>query len=224
MSNERINHPEFQHMLPDYLTQSLDEEQRDKLEQHLEVCADCRATVESLKRLFGKLASRAPAVPPVNYFSTVLPRIRVRLQFSKRPSILSRLFPVRRALDSSIQLLVDRWLAPIVTVVITVVLVSHIELGESESGNGLRSVVNSLTADELAEVFVGQAQEESLTSLGVVDVFSADVLNQAEAQELFGAILDDETIDEYVPLQGFPELNEREVETLLQRLKERTML
>ncbi len=206
-----MDHKDVRTLIPDYLTSSLDEKSRIVLEEHVKACPHCRKEIELLRPVVQALKGHSAAPPPEKYFNNLLPRIRKRLEPSE-----SR-FPLFGPFWT-------RWLAPLTALGVALVLISHVPLTGSDESNGLRSVIGTLTAEEFAEAFVLQAQQGSVTPSGTTDIVSGTISEKTAVRELFRSILDEESIYTYAPLEALPELSKSELEIVLRRLKERTML
>ena len=71
--------PDLHHLSGAYAVDALDEAERASFEQHLAVCADCRAEVAELTATAHALGSLTEATPPPSLRSSVLSGIaRVR--------------------------------------------------------------------------------------------------------------------------------------------------
>lgn len=69
----------IEHLLPDYLAGKLTDDEKIAVDWHLRVCEACRSTNESLAVIFA--ATRIPSHSPGSaYFSTILPRVRTRME------------------------------------------------------------------------------------------------------------------------------------------------
>ena len=73
-----MGHVEY--LLPDYVNDRLEESLQPGVEEHLAECAACRAELEVLREAFAALRSQQIFPPSKVYFSTILPRVRQRLE------------------------------------------------------------------------------------------------------------------------------------------------
>ena len=64
--------PDLHHLSGAYAVDALDDAERTSFEQHLAVCADCRAEVAELSAAAGSLASLTEATPPPSLRASVL--------------------------------------------------------------------------------------------------------------------------------------------------------
>jgi predicted anti-sigma-YlaC factor YlaD len=72
-------------LFSEYLEDSLEPSEKEKVERHLEECDGCRLELEEIKRLYGLLEQ--DKVPPMeeDYWTNFIPRVRARIEEKKRP-------------------------------------------------------------------------------------------------------------------------------------------
>jgi hypothetical protein len=161
---------------------------------------------------------RAP-VPPEGYFATVLPRIRERLSRDERKNLLR--FPVVR-----------RLVVPLAAAAVVIFLLLAKPFEANDSGgeaNPLHSVLGGADAQELYDVvidvlplqpFAGPLAEGEVSSLFAASVLrNEDLLADADEGALSGEI----TFEDPSSAE-LEQLSEEDLESLLQRLGERTFL
>jgi hypothetical protein len=70
-------------LLSEYIDGTLDRETKDRVEQHVASCADCREELASLKALVHELGSLEPVQPPEDFLAQVHKRLDKPSRFSK---------------------------------------------------------------------------------------------------------------------------------------------
>jgi hypothetical protein len=73
-----------QYDLMDYITNRLSEQQRKRVEGHLQGCSSCAGEYHQLVGVGSVLQQARQLEPPAAYFTTVLPRVRTRLASHRR--------------------------------------------------------------------------------------------------------------------------------------------
>jgi hypothetical protein len=165
------------------------------------------------------LESHATEGPPSGYFTTVLPRVRRRLEGEESRSFFSSPSLIRLAL-------------PIGAAALALFIVLSLPFPgtEAETGhNPLQAVMHGSTTDELVDVVFDMVHLQPLSSPTVEgetsSLLGARVLRGdhllAHADEALFA--DDLTFDGAMP-EGLDELSEADVQVLVQRLGEGTIL
>jgi hypothetical protein len=208
-----------EYLLPEYLNGTLPESLRPGMEEHLKYCSSCNTELVELRQTMEMLQSRRVEEPPSGYFTTVLPRVRERLErkgwrdFFANPLLTRLALPIGAAVMA-----------------LFILLSLPFQANETESGhNPLQAVMHGSTTDELVDLVLDMVPLHPLSSPTVegetssllgVRVLRGDHL-LAYADE--GSIAQDFTLDERMP-EGLEQLNEAELEALVQRLGERTSL
>jgi len=213
----RTEHVEY--LLPEYLDGTLDDSLRPGVEEHLKYCSSCVAELTELHQTMEMLEHRGAEGPPVGYFTTVLPRVRERLEGKAARNLFSSPLLLRLAL-------------PIGAAALALFIVLSLPFPgtEAETGhNPLQAVMHGSTTDELVDVVLDMVPLQPLStptvegetsSLLGVRVLRGDHL-LAHADE--ASYADEFTFDGSMP-EGLEELNEADVQALVQRLGEGTIL
>lgn len=213
--NVRTRH--VHNLLADYENGKLDAALRRAVSDHLAECAECRTEAELFRSAFRTLQSVESPRLPASYFNTLVPRVRLRFEESKHLSWHRHWGLLRFA-------------APLAAAVVTVALLMQVP---TPPNNRLEKNVperNAVTSATIAEVITQQSGLPFLSSFEVQE-FAASVLPDSLLQEqLTQRLLANGTdfgFDDFPSLSSEQFLNsfsEQELETLLHRLAERTLL
>ena len=201
-------------ILPDYVNGKLESPLHREVTGHLEVCPDCRIEAENLVKTLAAIQSANKASAPHGYFTTVLPRVHHRLEQGEKFGWLKNPLVVRFA-------------APLVAVIIMVVLLNHASFDWQEASNG--SLSDVITSDDVADVYVRQTESLPLTDVGVEQLVVATTpegILERQIAEFFmvnGTGIGFEEYPEASTDLFLESLSEQEIESLLQRLGERTL-
>jgi hypothetical protein len=213
----RTEHVEY--LLPEYLNGTLEDSLRPGVEEHLKYCSSCSAELTGQRQTMEMLDSHATEGPPGGYFATVLPRVRERLEAEESRNLFSNPLLIRLAL-------------PIGAAALALFIVLSLPFPgtEAETGhNPLQAVMHGSTTDELVDVVLDMVPLQPLSSptvegetsslLGVRVLRGDHLLAHADQ----ASYADDFTFDGSMP-EGLEELNEADVQALVQRLGEGTIL
>ena len=213
----RTEHVEY--LLPEYLNGTLEDSLRPGVEEHLKHCSSCSAELTGLRQTMEMLDSHTTEGPPSSYFATVLPRVRERLEAEESRNLFSSPLLIRLAL-------------PIAAAALALFIVLSLPFPgtEPEVGhNPLQAIMHGSTNDELVDVVLDMVPLQPLSSptvegetsslLGVRVLRSDHLLAHADQ----ASYADDFTFDGSMP-EGLEELNEADVQALVQRLGEGTIL
>ncbi|MCX6144227.1 MAG: hypothetical protein NTZ35_13510 [Ignavibacteriales bacterium] len=213
----RTEHVEY--CLPEYLNGTLEDPLRPGVEKHLKYCSSCSAELTGLRQTMEMLDSHGTAGPPSAYFTTVLPRVRERLEGEESRNLFSGPLLIRLALPIGAAALV-----------LFILLSLPFPGTEAETGhNPLQAVMHGSTTDELVDVVLDMVPLQPLSSPTVegetssllgVRVLRGDHL-LAHADEV--PFTEGFTQDEMMP-EELEQLTEADLEALVQRLGERTLL
>jgi len=208
-------------MLADFVWERLDDSQRSLARQHLSECQDCSSEVRALTELREIMDAQNVSQPPSHYFLNLLPRIRSRIGTRAEP----RLF---RSILSS------RWVLPLAAMALMVSLFVSTStlMNVSQTGDHLISKIpNGWGEDELLELTDRQIEKFPLSPmLDLQDNLAYAISTDYIADQLAGAVFAGNVFVETVPFSSglarevLREMNDEEVEKLIQRLSERTLL
>jgi hypothetical protein len=212
----RTEHVEY--LLPDYLSKMLEESLRPWVESHLEECGACRAELENLRGAFSHLDSFEVEPPHDGYFTTVLPRVRERLQGEKSIPFYSH--P-----------LFTRFAVPLAAGALLLVILFRVPFALRETDrehNPLQPVVRGLENEEVVEAILDQFHRQAISAQGenetsallAVPLLRSDHL-LAGADQL--SLSNESVLDVGLP-ENLDQLSASDVDILVARLGERTML
>jgi hypothetical protein len=211
-----MGHVEY--LLPDYLTNRLEESLKPGVESHLEECASCRASLEVLRDGFEVLRTQNTPHPSEAYFSSVLPRVRQRLEKNEtRPFFAHPL--------------VTRVVLPIAAGALALLILVRLPLmthnAEAEH-NPLQPVLQGIASDELVDIALDQIHLQALNTVGESETSSLLAIPLLGGDQL---LADAEHLSSTgAPILGgrapesLDQLSESEIDALVAHLGERTML
>jgi len=206
MSSVHKEHEYYRSLLPDVVKGALNAEEAAEVNLHLAVCAGCaeeRSIIEAGMNAL-KTATSPPA--PSQYFETVLPRVRGRLDRTQRPSWVQSVIFTRVAV-------------PLAALALFVVLIARVPFDSASNNSVLRSMISSLSTEELTDAMVKQS-ELTLTPWSS-EALSEVVPENAVTTKLGADIIESSDVSAY---QALSDLSEKDIDLLLQRLGERNML
>ncbi len=212
----RTEHVEY--LLPDYLSHMLEESLRPWVESHMEECGACRAELENLRGAFNHLDSFEARPPHDGYFTTVLPRVRERLQ--EKNSVPLLLHP-----------LVTRFAVPLAVGALLLVILFRIPFALREAErerNPLQPVVRDLETEELVDVILDQVHRQTISGQGENETSALLAIPLLRSDHLLAGADQLSLSNESVLDVGLPEnldqLSASDVDVLVARLGERTIL
>lgn len=205
--------------LPEYIEGTLDESLRSGVDEHLRLCSACTSELAGLRRTMEMLESRKIEGPSSGYFTTVLPRVRERLEGEESQGFFAHPLISRLALPLG--------LAAIALVVLLSLPFPSNDIENAQ--NPLKAVMHGTPNDELVDVVLDMVPMHPLTSPTVEGETSswlgARVLRGdhllVHADEL--AIAEDPSIDQTMA-EDLEQLSDKDLELLVQRLGERTAI
>ncbi|MCX6135447.1 MAG: zf-HC2 domain-containing protein [Ignavibacteriales bacterium] len=212
----RTEHVEY--LLPDYLKGMLEESLRPGVESHLAECAACRAELEQLRPAMALLDSLEVRPPYEGYFSAMVPRVRERLQR-------------RRIFDFVTHPLFARFAVPLAVGALLLVILLRVPDAVREAGgerNPLQAVVHGLETEDLVDVVLDQQDRQAISGNGenetnsmlAVPFLQGDLLLAGADQLLLS---NESVLDAAIP-EHLDQLSPSEVDVLVARLGERTIL
>jgi anti-sigma factor RsiW len=196
----------------------LEESLRPLVESHLEECGACRTELENLRTTFHWLSTYQAPPPADGYFSTILPRVRERLESKKPASFFAHPLVARLAVPLAVG-----------AVMLAILLsVPFSERGSENGHNPLQSVLRGLETDELVDIILDQADRQSLTTQGesetsaflAVPFLSGDHLLASAGQLSFA---DEPILGSEMP-ESLDQLTDSDIDVLVAQLGERTIL
>ncbi|MFH0991886.1 MAG: zf-HC2 domain-containing protein [bacterium] len=206
----------IEEILPDFLNGTLDGETSKAVENHLLSCAKCRQESDALRSLFTQLEAGKHPIVPSGYFSTIVPRVRERIE---KPTLF------RISLYSSIL----QRMAPVVAAAALVILLINLDYpkGTFETvDNGLAAAMQDMTMSDLTEAALDQfsfqpldattSTHEALSEIGS-KALSIDLLEE-QVPAMSGLLSN--TLNNGTSIQ-LESISESELNTLLERLGER---
>jgi hypothetical protein len=162
---------EFENLLIRYLEDSLDPEEKEKVERHLGECEACRTSLQEMEGTLHLLAEEQLPQPEEDFWIDFLPQVRSKIEAEEKPSFT--LFPKPRLVSGLVS-------------VVVIVLLSFFLFGDSPKRVGefqtelsaesiLSEAEYSSSAEQLAEVLSSE-EDESLE----LEIF----LSSTEEEEL----------------------------------------
>lgn len=212
----RTEHVEY--LLPDYLSQKLEESLRPWVVGHLEECGACRTELENMRAAFGHLDSFEARPPFDGYFTTVLPRVRERLQGKQSVSFLSH--P-----------LVTRFAAPLAVGALLLLILFRVPFAPREADpehNPLQPVVRGLETEELMDVILDQVHRQAISGQGESETSALLAIPLLRSDHLLAgadqlSLSNESFLDVGLP-ENLDQLSASDVDVLVARLGERTIL
>lgn len=201
-------------LLPDYVQGTLGKDDIAVVEEHVRQCAACRSELDEVRQAFLVIGRSEPEDVPMSYFSSILPRVRQRIDrrsekvWNKKPLITSVVLPA----GAAVVLIALLWLVPF----------RH---GATNTRNPLQAVVDSASSEDLAEILQQDIPSHEWSS------FSDTVISHALANELFvkkelvQEALTSETTSPFdvladvSPQQALGGFDEHQTDEMLQQLK-----
>jgi hypothetical protein len=130
---------DVEYLLVELADGTLDAERKAGVEEHLAQCEECSMDAALLKETFDALRSEVTELPPTHYFSTLLPKIRTRLEKKER----SRGFILPAWLEKAA--------APVAVLAMGVIVIGLFRAFEpTEDFSPLKTIVSQLPGDEMA--------------------------------------------------------------------------
>ncbi len=203
-------------LLPEFANGGLSPHERRQVHWHLLACNRCREALQLIEPVLRERPT--PVGPPPEYFTTILPRVRERIE-------------THRPMPSVHRTAWTRIIAPLastVGVIALVLVVSPVVERGHTSARGLTPLISSLTADELEEVLDAQSQHVLFSNLT-----GHDLTGEAAGETIVASLpvsasllaepsatgLSESDVDGLVR-----ELPEENCDALIDHLKERTVL
>ncbi len=219
MSDVHMVHVKSQ--LPDYLTGQLDAKLRQGVEVHLRECPACRGDYEEMRELIAVLREHRQKQPSRSYFSNVLPRVRERLGSRERFAWIDHPLFVRLV-------------SPLAAAALIAILMLELPLVRQQAevgGDGeLLGMVGAFSTEELSRIVIEQGHHQLLVEPVQEITVPHSLVDRVLSRELsFSTGASDPLLVPFTTAGGIPSeslnaLSEPEVDRLLQRLEERSVL
>jgi len=210
-----VNNEHVQYDLMDYLANRLDAQNHLRISQHLQKCSDCNHEYIELSATVTVLKQNRTIAPASVYFTSILPRVRERLN-RKRSSRIYR--------DGFTKI----FLPLAVSVFLVIILVRNpVEtISEPAQTEGLHQAVIDLN-----EVEVLQAVEKEYTGFSLspnLEIAAAGVAEHLRGDRFLESAVSKQIENEEVSDMDFEEiisnLNQEQVDRVLSGLSERKIL
>src|SRR3989339_1381438 len=208
-------------LLPDYLTGQLDTGLREEVEVHLRDCPSCRGDYEEMRELVGSLRGHPRKHPSSSYFSNLLPRVRERLGRRGRFAWIDH--P-----------LIVRLVSPLAAAALIVILMLELPLVRQQAGGGeggeLLGMVEAFSTDDLSQIVIEQGHHQLLVETEQEITVPHSLVDRVLSRELsLSTGVSDPLLMPFTTMGGITSeslnaLSEPEVDRLLQRLEERSVL
>ncbi len=209
----------IEYLIPEYLDGTLADSLRPGVEEHLQHCGSCRTEFEQLRQTMEMLETQGTVSPPDGYFTTVLPRVRERLERKESRSIFANPLLFRLAIPMGLGALA-----------LFIVLSLPFPANEPEvAHNPLQAVMHGTTNDELVGVVLDMVTLQPLSSPtveGETTALLGDRIFRGEhllANADEAAYVGELTLDGSMP-EELEQLNDADLDALVQRLGEGTPL
>ncbi len=207
--------------IPDYLTGQLDSKLRQGVEVHLRECPACLGDYEEMRELIAVLRELRQKQPSRSYFSNVLPRVRERLGSRERFAWIDHPLFVRLV-------------SPLAAAALIAILMLELPLVRQQAevgGNGeLMGMVGAFSTDELLRIVIEQGHHQLLVEPVQEITVPHSLVDRVLSRELsLSTGVSDPLLVPFTTAGGIPSeslnaLSEPEVDRLLQRLEERSVL
>lgn len=199
---------DFEELLIRYLEDSLDPEEKDKVEQHLGECEACRITLQKMESTLHLLAREQVPQPEEGFWISFLPQVRSKIDAEEKPSFT--LFPKPRLVSGLVSVMV------IVLLGLFLFNVSQKRVGDPLTESSTESILSeaeySSTTEQLAEVLSSE-EVESLE----VEVFLLG--SEEEELALTESILEDDYLSEQSLNSILGELSVQELKQIEESVK-----
>jgi hypothetical protein len=174
-----------QYDLMDYITNRLNDEERNLVEQHLNKCTRCKNQYIELLPTGQALKQNHHAAPGSEYYSTILPRIRERLIAQKRPMWYY---------NHDVKIILPLTVSIILAILFIRIPIEY--LSKSSQTEGLQQIVIDLDADEVMQAVekeyanVALSPNQDVAAIGVAEHLQGDrflksaVTKQIENEEI----------------------------------------
>ncbi|RPI03201.1 MAG: hypothetical protein EHM64_12665 [Ignavibacteriae bacterium] len=202
--------------LLDYAANRLSIQEHDRVEEHLQNCLTCQNHYRELLSTENILKESHEHPPSPVYFTTILPRVRERLEQRRRP--------VRAYAEA-----LTKVLLPLSVSAFLVLLVLRVPIdfsSESNQTDALQRVMKDLSADEMVQAVEGEYAGSSFTTYQ--DLSIAGVEEHLQGDRFLKAAVSKQIENEEIAemdLEGMiSDLSSDQVDQVLSKISERNAL
>ena len=202
--------------LMDYVTNRLSAQERERVEQHLQKCPRCHNQYLELLATDTILKKDDRTVPFSVYYSTILPRVRKRLDSHRRSFWDYGMRVTKIVLPLSVSIIL----------VILLIRTTTDTFSESTQAQALRQAVMDLNADEVV-----QAVEKEYTGVSLLpnqEVAAAGVAEHLRGDQFLKSAISKQIENEEmteIDIEGIiSELDGEQIDQILSGLSERNIL
>jgi hypothetical protein len=202
--------------LMDYVTNRMNADERRRVEDHLRTCARCQAEYRSLLAAETHISNTHMTGPSSVYYSTILPRVRERINAQHHSSWAE-------------SIRITKIVLPLAVFVFLIILLSRFPQEspvESSQTDALHQVVNDLNAADIV-----QAIEKEYTGTAMLsgqEVAAAGVSEHLQGERFLASAvskqIENEEIAEIDMDEMISDLNGEQVDQILSGLSERKIL
>lgn len=200
---------------------TLDSLEQDRLDIHLRECSECRSTLQAMISIQPMLESNPASPPPPHYFSTILPNVRKKLEAKERIPFFSNALWTKLGLPLAAALVMF-----ILLINLPLLKISDHEREDFGNLSGLQ-----WSQDELLEIAnMHVARVSAAPSIAREENFMYALNDESISLQLAGMIFNDGSSNgsqsqlNFNPRIWLDDLTDKEVDLLVLRLSERTIL
>ena len=206
----RTEHVKY--LLPDYSAAKLGQAEQTLVSEHLQACDECRADLDEIRSTLVQLKASDVLKPSNSYFSSLVPRIRQRLEGKQSFSWLGNPFTGKLILPFSVAIL-------------AIVLLSNVELTVEEPVNPLKNLVSDVSPEDVIDLVAEASRPTLWTMRQAQEIAEKLVAGHVSEEHALRYVLQTDPVENIGQTQELlRELNESQIEQLLQKLGERAIL
>ena len=206
----RIEHVKY--LLPDYSAGKLEQAEQSLVSDHLQACDLCRSDLDEIRITLAQLETAETAKPSNAYFSSLVPRIRQKLEGRQSSSWLGNPFTTKLVFPFSVA-------------VLAIVLLSSVELTVEEPVNPLKNVVADFLPEDVIDLVAEASRPTLWTTRQAQEIAEKLVAGHVSEEHALRYVLQTDPAESTEQTQELlRELNESQIEQLLQKLGERAIL
>lgn len=203
--------------LVDYLENNVDEAAQYRISEHLRKCERCREDMETIASALSGLKSVSAESLPQAYFTGFLSRVRESLEKKSEKNI--------------------RWnprivyvTAPVLSIMVFIFLLLKAPLPDQPQilKESIMSIIVNLSPDDIAEVMGSQLHGEVMLEAENPQAYNLLLKKQFNASKVVKDALDDKSVSPSLNENDYQvvieSMNDEQVDHILVRLKERSLL